>query len=181
MFVPKLTGTTRRRREAQQRLEQANAWLQRRLQSIDASAGGDLPLTPLSLAWWGLACTQQYQDFIFTPDLWYPIIACPASAGSAYAPHSRHRSHRDSSPSLPAHDGFRQGPPSKGGPHLSLDSQSGWSQGILAYGMQQKGKDQALRLKRDSPVPGLDLRGLQALGAREMPEALVWDLPQKAP
>ena len=109
------------------------------------------------------------------------MTACPASAGSAYAPHSRHRSHRDFSPSSPANQAFKQGSPSKGGPHLSLDSQSGWGQGVLAYGMQQKGKDQALRLKRDSPVPGLDLRGLQASGASEVAEALVWELPQKAP
>ena len=37
--MPKLSGTARRRREAQLRLEQSNAWLQRRLQAIDASAG----------------------------------------------------------------------------------------------------------------------------------------------
>ena len=39
IFIPKLNALERRRQEQQQRLEQSNAWLQRRLQAIDPSAG----------------------------------------------------------------------------------------------------------------------------------------------
>ena len=123
MFVPKLSGTARRRREAQLRLEQSNAWLQRRLQAIDASAGR-----------------------AYSPD-------------RAHSPSARQKIDREPQSAPAGHP--QQHALLRGGADL-------WSGSIAAvHGSGSfletdiSAADPGQQLRRDSPVPGLDLAGIR--------------------
>ena len=124
MFVPKLSGTARRRREAQLRLEQSNAWLQKRLQAIDAAAGR-----------------------AYSPD-------------RARSPGARQKSYRDTL--LPPASHPQQAA-------LTRDVSDFWDSSIAAVhgsgsfqGNEFAATDQGPQLKKDSPVPRLDLAGITA-------------------
>ena len=123
VFVPKLSGTARRRREAQLRLEQSNAWMQKRLQAIDASAGR-----------------------AYSPD-------------KARSPSARQKSCRNID--LPP-----AGHPQQDA--LGRDSSDFWTSSIAAAhgsGSFRENEvdaaaDQALQLRSNGPVPGLNLAGI---------------------
>ena len=125
----KLSGTARRRREAQLRLEQSNAWLQRRLQAIDASAGR-----------------------AYSPDR-------AQSPNRAYSPSARQHFDGERQTSSASHSG--QHALTRGGPDL-------WSGSIAAvhgsgsfHADEISAADQGPQLRRESPVPGLDLAGIR--------------------
>lgn len=105
--------------EAQRRLEQSNAWLQKRLQAIDASAGR-----------------------AYSPD-------------RAHSPSARQKSYRDTVAPPASHSQQAA---------LTRDGSDFWSSSIAAVHGSRSFQDSEVtgadQLKKDSPVPGLDLAGI---------------------
>lgn len=128
--MPKLSGTARRRREAQLRLEQSNAWLQKRLQAIDGSAGR-----------------------AYSPDRAH-------SPDKPDSPSARQRLDKEPQSAPASHP--QQHALTRGSPDLwsgSIAAVHGSGSSFLENDISAA--DQGLQLRRESPVPGLDLAGIR--------------------